>query len=553
MRIYISIYFALLLFGCCLDLHAQQVNIRLQFNETSNLYEVHAIPDFDNDIYFVGGGSQISVLLPQDLADVALQINSVNGGVWTDNSKVFAPVDNHIYDFHGIATNGGMVNFEIANPLLLFTFELPEGICRSDVRLYENISDINDKAAGMNNSDFKNFFANVFEPFKNNYAINEHVLNTACAAAPVINSAALEVQQDKTGNICLPIEDLNEGDSFTVTIFEDVSSSLNGTSVASVTGNTMCLEYIPNAGYIGPDQVCVEVCDQTGLCNNAFVAINVVPEIIYSTLSATSGTCETNLNWTILQPAEFASFELERSLDGVNFTSIGAFESVNQTNDLQFTYTDEQVMEDYFYRLKLVFNNEEAQYSAIVFTTADCEDPTFYATIEAEANFCENRIQWNILSPSEVTGYELERSSDGIAFELLKAFQSSDINSYIDSETKGDHYYRLKLNTNDGTSIYTNNVFVNTNCEIKAGDFVLYPNPASQHTSVVTIKFFSESEKLNLILTDALGRVVRRLNVETNFGVNTIKLDISKLAPATYFVTLEGKEVMTKSFVKFLE
>ena len=551
-----NLFYLAFLFVACLfvqDIQAQQVDVKLQFNDANSSYEVYAIPDFDNSMYFVGGGSQISILLPQDIQDVSLQINSVNGGVWTDNSMIFGPAADHVHDFHGIASNGARINFEESIPLLLFTFELPGGVCRSDVRLYENVVDINDKAVGMDDSDFRNFIANVFEPYKNNWAQNENEVDNACAAAPVVNSAALTIQQDEVGTICLPVEDLNEGDYFTVTLCENANSSVNGSSIVSISGSTLCLEYAPNTGFIGADEVCVEVCDQTGLCNNAFVAITVIPEVIYSTISATSGTCQTDLTWSILQPSEFSFFELERSPDGVNFTSIGVFESVDQTTDLQFTYTDEQVMEDFFYRLKLVFNDMESQYSETVFATADCEESTFYATIEAAADFCENKISWDINNQANITAFELERSQDGFGFEVLKEFEAGEAISYTDKETRGDHYYRLKLYLSDGTTIFTNNVFVNTDCEIKQGDFIIYPNPVSQQTTVVNIKFFSESEKLNLLVSDALGRVVRRLNLETNYGVNTIKLDISKLAPATYFVTLEGKEVMTKSFVKILE
>ena len=544
----------LFIFSCfVVEMQAQQVDIKLQFNESDAIYEVYAIPDFDNDMYFVGGGSQISILLPQDIQDVSLLVNSANGGIWTDNSMIFAPGADHVHDFHGIASNGALVNFETGNPLLLFTFELPGGACRSDVRLYENVVDINDKAEGMNDSDFRNFFANVFEPYKNNWAKNEDVVSSACAAAPVVNSAVLEVQQDQTGTICLAIEDLNEGDYFEVTLCENANSSVNGSSMVTVEGNTLCLEYAPDTGFIGFDEVCVEVCDQTGLCNNAFVAVTVVPEVIYSTISANAGSCQTDLNWTVLQPNVFSHFELERSQDGVNFTVIGEFESTNQTNQLQFNFTDEQVVEDYFYRLRLVFEDQENQYSETVFVTADCDEATYYATISAEADFCENKINWTINNQNDVIGYSLERSSDGTTFEVIESYETNEVFNYTDTETRGDHFYRLKLLHANGTTTTTNNVFVDTECLLGEGDFVIYPNPASQSTEVINIKFFAETNKLNLLLTDALGRVVRRLNLETNVGVNTIKLDVSKIAPGTYFVTLDGKEVMTKSFVKLLD
>ncbi len=536
-------------------LNAQQLTFKLNHDEATNLYEVFAVPDSTNALYFVGGGSQLTIVLPQDIADQPLSITTVNGGPWTDNSYVFGPSDDHIHDFHGIASNGARVSFTEGEPLLLFTFELPNGECRSDVRLYENTSDIDHSAISMNGSDFRNFVANVFIPFKNNWTANENTTTNSCAAAPTVASSALQVDQDQSGTICLTIEDLNNEDYFNVSICETPTSSFNGNSIVTVSENIVCLEYTPNTSYVGIDEVCIEVCDQTGLCNNAFVAINVIPEVIYSTFSATNEACTNLLNWTIAQPNEFSHFELQRSQDGLNYNVIESFESINQTTDLQFGFTDIVVDEDYFYRLKLVFNNDNHQFSEAVFVSSNCDESSFYATLTGESNFCTNHIQWTINDLSAVRAYQLQRSNEGSNFEVLESNEQVDISafSFTDRATKGDHYYRLKLFFEDGTATVTNPVFVESDCVVKEGDFVLFPNPASHHTEVINIKYFATIEKMNLIVTDPLGRVMRRLNLEIDTGVNTIKLDIAKFPSGTYFVTIEGEEVLTKSFVKLNE
>lgn len=141
------------------QLAAQKVEFTLRFNEDNQRYEVYGKADFADEQFFVGGGSQLSIILPTDLVDYPLTIQSMNGGPWTDNSQIYAPSIDTGNDYHGIATNGSRMNFQPNEETLLFTFELPEKTDQKKVRLFDNEKDPHSNRTGMGGADFCNFFA----------------------------------------------------------------------------------------------------------------------------------------------------------------------------------------------------------------------------------------------------------------------------------------------------------------------------------------------------------------------------------------------------------
>ncbi len=553
------VFFVLLLSGWPADkVVAQQLDFELRYNDAAALYEVYATPDSSNTRYFVGGGSQLSIVLPQDLADIPLEITTIAGGLWTDNSTIYAPAADHIHDFHGIASNGAMVNFVEEEPLLLFTFELPGGICRSDIRLFENAEDLNPNAAGMNGSDFRNFMANVFKPSENNWLKNKHALNADCPHAPSVANNTLTTRENISATICMPINDPNVGDLFEGSLCANVSPSLNSISNVSISGNEICVEYIPAEGFVGTEAICIEVCDNSGLCNTSTVSILVEPEPVYSSITAFSDRCQNTLDWTIFDPSIFEYFELERSEDDDNYVSLAVFESNGQTENTLFNYVDEQVELNYFYRLKLVFTDGRVNYEEPLFLNTICEEEIIsHASVSAVANGCETEIHWSITDGQIGSRYELQRSSAEDEFKSLVSREHTNELSnlafhFTDKDTKGDHHYRIKIVYMDGTETYSESVFVASDCKIES-KFLLYPNPISQSQPILTMKFMAETKTVKILISDVKGRVVRRLNLEVELGINTHRFDVTNFAAGTYFIAIEGKENIVKSFVKIDE
>ncbi|WP_169628040.1 Ig-like domain-containing protein [Flavobacterium soli] len=167
-----------LTFFAAIDFYSQDIDLTLKYIPETNLYEVYARPDFSQNNFFLAGGSQITVVLPASAPDTGLAVVSVNGGPWSDNSQVYAPLAATTSDFHGIATNGSQVNLVTGAELLLFRFSLAAG-CVPGVRIFNNATDPGSGAPGMNGAGFGNYVGNVFT-LEDHYGENYNNSGTVC-------------------------------------------------------------------------------------------------------------------------------------------------------------------------------------------------------------------------------------------------------------------------------------------------------------------------------------------------------------------------------------
>lgn len=138
---------------------AQNVDFTIKYNEPTSEYEVYAKSDVDFPIFFVGGGSQISLVLPATIPDKRLIVETVAGGPWLDNSQIYSSQAHPTGDFHGIASNGSMISLKKGEEKLMFTFVLPSLEEQKDIRLFDNNKDPQSDAVGMGGGDFNNYFA----------------------------------------------------------------------------------------------------------------------------------------------------------------------------------------------------------------------------------------------------------------------------------------------------------------------------------------------------------------------------------------------------------
>jgi len=142
---------------------AQNFTFEIQYNFTDDRYEVWGTPDANSGGFTVGGGSQLTVVLPASVPDNPLTITSVNGGPWTDNSRIYSPTADPAHDFHGIATNGTPITVVANQPILFYHFELTSTECLPGVRLFENTTDPDASQPGMGGGDFQMYFTNVLD------------------------------------------------------------------------------------------------------------------------------------------------------------------------------------------------------------------------------------------------------------------------------------------------------------------------------------------------------------------------------------------------------
>ena len=170
------------------------------------------------------------------------------------------------------------------------------------------------------------------------------------------------------------------------------------------------------------------------------------------------------------------------------------------------------------------------------------------------------KINWSTAQEINNHHFELERSVDGIKFEKIATILGSNF-----STTQKDYsyedvsfpkisklFYRLLQVDNDGTGAFSTIKIVQLK-EYKTQSFSvdnIAPNPVTNNT---TISFSSFSnKKIALNITDAIGKIVKKINVNLYTGKNNIILDCSTLAAGLYFININDEINGTNAVHKIL-
>ncbi len=163
----------------------------------------------------------------------------------------------------------------------------------------------------------------------------------------------------------------------------------------------------------------------------------------------------------------------------------------------------------------------------------------FDATIKAKSTI----LTWSTSSEMNNSGFEIERSTDGVDFENIGfvkgAGNSNTTRDYsFNHDNAEDAFYRLKQIDFDGKTTYSPVISVqNTKAEAD-----LNPNPFNEFIKVTTNSTISRAE-----IVDMMGKVVLSENVNSN----NVQLDAKNLLNGVYFIRIyQGDAVITKRIIK---
>ena len=159
-----------------------------------------------------------------------------------------------------------------------------------------------------------------------------------------------------------------------------------------------------------------------------------------------------------------------------------------------------------------------------------------------------NELIWITTAEYDNAAFTLERSYNKINFSPVGTIQSAGNNNqenvytYTDNSVENEvAYYRLKQIDKSGNFVYSFIIAVSSKMATK---LMLYPNPA---TTTLNIK--APSKISAVLITDALGKVVKKLNVGARS--NELLVNINDIASGEYFVQticIDNKYVA--SFIK---
>jgi Secretion system C-terminal sorting domain len=164
-------------------------------------------------------------------------------------------------------------------------------------------------------------------------------------------------------------------------------------------------------------------------------------------------------------------------------------------------------------------------------------------------------LDWITTSEIQVNRFEIERSSNGIFFQItgtVAAIGNSQTNQFYAFADKAPlpalNYYRLKMIDNDGRFTYSSTLVFEGNQPPMVYVKTIKPNPFKDVINIEMQLPQKQSLKINLI--DMAGRVVRTKDFIGIAGNNSIYLDgLSNLTEGIYFLKIISADAVLQERV----
>jgi hypothetical protein len=135
-------------------------------------------------------------------------------------------------------------------------------------------------------------------------------------------------------------------------------------------------------------------------------------------------------------------------------------------------------------------------------------------------------LHWSVFQTEDVVHFDIERSADGQDFSFMGRVQAQsgagDFNyKAIDAAPlRGINYYRLRQYDADGTLSFSK--VRSITIDALADDFVLFPNPLPENTTLEIRT--SISEEYRLLLYDQKGKVVFKADLRGDASLSDLNL-----------------------------
>lgn len=160
------------------------------------------------------------------------------------------------------------------------------------------------------------------------------------------------------------------------------------------------------------------------------------------------------LKWQSEQETGFSHFNIQRSFDGTNFTSIGNINGSGNSNRNNYSYNDNDLknrqVQNVFYRLQLMDKNGSFTYSKILRFDLNLTIPTITtfpnpATHSLNLSFTQNKPGKVIISITDMKGIIVKKQTENII--------AGRVSLTIDVSTLAPATYIIAVINQDGTTL----------------------------------------------------------------------------------------------------
>lgn len=243
--------------------------------------------------------------------------------------------------------------------------------------------------------------------------------------------------------------------SYTVT-FPSASLGLSGTSSFKFLAT-----YISGTGYRADEAIGDPM---TGFSQgwNAYTS-TTTPPIFNGTFPVTlarfTGSYEEGasvLNWITKTESNVKSFDVQRSINSVEWTTVSSVKATNRINGSSYSYTDNNSFKGaIYYRLKMVDNDGSFKYSNVIKLSS-----TAVSEVRLMGNPVKNEIRLNITN-SESAKYTVEVvSTDGRKVKAVNYSHSAGVSNVVipaDGLMRGTYFVKVSNGATQTTLPFTVN------------------------------------------------------------------------------------------------
>jgi hypothetical protein len=172
-----------------------------------------------------------------------------------------------------------------------------------------------------------------------------------------------------------------------------------------------------------------------------------------------------------------------------------------------------------------------------------CPVPVILTSFDARNVNDKAELIWNMADESAVSGYEIEKSADGIEFTPVKQMTVSPTSKYsfIDEGIPGIStvYYRVKITATNNKTTYSKIIRISFNL---GNNFQVVPNPA---LNSITLQGVRKQGCVSVI--DLSGKTILTKQIKPH----VVEVDISSLHPGLYVVVYnDGATIQNRQFIK---
>ncbi|MEI2750909.1 MAG: T9SS type A sorting domain-containing protein [Ferruginibacter sp.] len=171
--------------------------------------------------------------------------------------------------------------------------------------------------------------------------------------------------------------------------------------------------------------------------------------------------------------------------------------------------------------------------------------PVKFVAVQAIKQQDDVVIKWQVEEEQELSGYIVERSSDGRNFTaisgIIKANGSQFYNWTDHKVQEGEYYYRVKSVNIDGKTANSSIVKVSMTSILNQG-ITVYPNPVKGKVASILMHGIPKGNYTINVLSVS-GQLIKKISFNYNSNTVSFLLDLENLLPGNYLIQMKNEQV----------